>query len=63
VGDARRPGRPFRIIGCRIQKTDGLRGHLRIGLHREVTDLAATTADAPAPLVSQAFCSSLPVAY
>lgn len=40
---------------------DTLRGHLAIGLHRdvEVTDVS----DAPRPRVSQAFCSALPVAY
>jgi hypothetical protein len=39
---------------------DDLRGKLRIGLHRdvEVTDVAETDR----PLVSQAFCSALPVA-
>lgn len=38
-----------------------LAGHLRIGLHRgvEVTDGPSS----PGPLVSQAFCSALPVAY
>ncbi|WP_035982885.1 hypothetical protein, partial [Bradyrhizobium sp. STM 3843] len=39
---------------------DTLRGHLRIGLH---TDVEATDAMDPLPLVSQAFCSALPVAY
>ena len=41
---------------------DALRGLLRIGLHRDVgvTDGAAAAAG---PLVSQAFCSALPVAY
>ncbi|WP_295391944.1 hypothetical protein [uncultured Thiodictyon sp.] len=40
---------------------DALRGLLRIGCHRdvEVTDALA----APPPIVSQAFCSALPVAY
>ena len=40
---------------------DDLRGRLRIGLHRrvEVTDSSAP----PGPLVSQAFCSALPVRY
>ena len=38
-----------------------LAGHLRIGLHQdvEVTDGSSS----PGPLVSQAFCSALPVAY
>jgi hypothetical protein len=41
---------------------DQLRGRLRIGLHRdvEVTDAADTDT---LPVVSQAFCSALPVAY
>jgi hypothetical protein len=39
---------------------DDLRGHLRIGLHR---DVEVTDASRPFPLVSQAFCSALPVAY
>lgn len=40
---------------------DALRGTLRIGVHRdvEVTDAAS----APGPMVSQAFCSALPVRY
>jgi hypothetical protein len=43
------------------EHTDALRGTLRIGLHRdvEVTDAP----HAPRPVVSQAFCSALPVAY
>jgi hypothetical protein len=39
---------------------DELRGCLRIGLHR---DVEVTDAGRPFPLVSQAFCSALPVAY
>ena len=40
---------------------DGLRGHLRIGVHAKVE---VTDADGePRPIVSQAFCSALPVAY
>ncbi|WP_139857141.1 hypothetical protein [Bradyrhizobium ivorense] len=40
---------------------DALAGKLRIGIHRdvEVTDAPS----APRPVVSQAFCSALPVAY
>lgn len=43
------------------EQANALAGKLRIGLHRdvEVTD----TLGAPRPLVSQAFCSALPVAY
>jgi hypothetical protein len=42
-------------------EVDQLRGRLCVGIHRdiEVTDAAAETR----PLVSQAFCSALPVAY
>lgn len=42
-------------------QTDRLRSLLRIGVHWdvEVTD----TASSPGPIVSQAFCSALPVAY
>ena len=40
---------------------DALRRRLRIGLHR---DVEATEADRrPGPLVSQAFCSAMPVSY
>jgi hypothetical protein len=43
------------------ERLDALRGKLRIGIHQdvEVTDATAK----PGPLVSQAFCSALPVAY
>ena len=43
------------------EEVDELRGRLRIGVHRdvEVTDAAGPKR----PLVSQAFCSALPVAY
>ena len=43
------------------EQTDTLRGMLRIGVHRdvEVTDAEG----AQRPMVSQAFCSALPVAY
>lgn len=43
------------------KQTDALAGKLRIGIHRdvEVTDVPS----APRPVVSQAFCSALPVAY
>jgi hypothetical protein len=37
-----------------------VRGRLRIGLHH---DVEVTDADHPFPIVSQAFCSALPVAY
>lgn len=42
-------------------RIDGLRGHLRIGVHAgvEVTDAD----NEPRPRVSQALCSALPVAY
>lgn len=39
---------------------DDLRGRLRLGLHR---DVEVTDGPAPRPLVSQIFCSALPVAY
>lgn len=42
-------------------QVDELRGKLRIGIH---SDVAVTDAERdPLPLVSQAFCSALPVAY
>lgn len=49
----------LRAIG--LKQTDALAGKLRIGIHRdvEVTDAPG----APGPVVSQAFCSALPVAY
>ena len=49
------------IATLRQDQVDDLRGRLRIGLH---SDVAVTDAEAdPLPLVSQAFCSALPVAY
>ncbi|SFM04992.1 hypothetical protein [Methylobacterium pseudosasicola] len=39
---------------------DELRGLLRVGLH---TDVEVTDGPSPGPLVSQVFCSALPVAY
>ncbi|MCJ2007960.1 hypothetical protein [Methylobacterium sp. J-092] len=39
---------------------DKLRGRLRLGLH---TDVEVTDGSAPRPMVSQIFCSALPVAY
>ncbi|GJD51212.1 hypothetical protein OPKNFCMD_3964 [Methylobacterium crusticola] len=39
---------------------DALRGALRVGLHE---DVEVTDGPAPGPLVSQVFCSALPVAY
>lgn len=49
----------LRAIGP--DQTDALAGKLRIGVHRgvEVTDAPTT----PGPIVSQAFCSALPVSY
>jgi hypothetical protein len=49
------------LDGLDASATDKLRGLLRIGVHRdvEVTDLDSH----PPRLVSQAFCSALPVAY
>jgi len=43
------------------KQADALAGKLRIGIHRdvEVTDAPS----APGPIVNQAFCSALPVAY
>ena len=43
------------------QQVDSLRGMLRIGLHRDVEVTEAGREHGP--LVSQAFCSALPVAY
>jgi hypothetical protein len=39
---------------------DGLRGLLRVGLHR---DIEVTDGARPGPLVSQIFCSAMPVSY
>ncbi|MET4489460.1 hypothetical protein [Bradyrhizobium sp. LA7.1] len=52
-------GAHLRTIGPK--QADALAGKLRIGIHRdvEVTDAPG----APGPVVSQAFCSALPVAY
>ena len=43
------------------EQRDALTGKLRIGMHVDVEVTDALTA--PGPLVSQAFCSALPVAY
>lgn len=49
------------LCGATEAERDTLRGLLRIGVHRgvEVTDVG----NRPGPLVSQAFCSALPLAY
>ena len=53
-----------RIAACldeaEMKVLDELRGSLRIGLH---SDVEVTDGPAPGPLVSQALCSALPVAY
>jgi hypothetical protein len=50
-----------RLLECsKPDEIDELRGHLRIGLHH---DIEVTDAYHPLPVVSQAFCSALPVAY
>lgn len=49
------------LNGLDADALDSLRGKLRIGVHR---DVEVTDSDAnPRPLVSQAFCSALPVSY
>lgn len=49
------------LAGCDEPQLDALRGHLCIGLH---WDVEVTDAEGPArPVVSQAFCSALPVSY
>jgi hypothetical protein len=48
------------LEGSSPDEIDELRGHLRIGLHQ---DVELTDAPEPAPTVSQAFCSALPIAY
>jgi len=60
---AHRPGLDAitRVLeGSKPNEIDELRGHLQIGLH---WDVEATDAGHPFPVVSQAFCSALPVAY
>jgi hypothetical protein len=49
------------LMACSAEALDALRAALRIGVHwnAEVTDAGVH----PGPLVSQAFCSALPVAY
>jgi hypothetical protein len=50
-----------RVLECSSPgEIDELRGHLQIGLH---WDVEVTDAGSPFALVSQAFCSALPVAY
>jgi hypothetical protein len=48
------------LAGCDEAEFDKLRGRLRIGLH---WDVEVTDGPQPGHLVSQAFCSALPVAY
>ncbi|MBK3396137.1 MULTISPECIES: hypothetical protein [Methylobacterium] len=48
------------LDGAGEDARDDLRGRLRLGLH---TDVAVTDGPSPHPLVSQVFCSALPVAY
>ena len=49
------------LSGLSAVETDALRGLLRIGVHQ---DVEVTDADGPQrPIVSQVFCSALPVAY
>jgi hypothetical protein len=49
------------LASATSEDIDRVRGQLRIGVHRdvEVTDFE----EGPGPVVSQAFCSALPVAY
>ena len=49
------------LISAEPDAIDNLRGRLRIGMHADVEVTAA--AALPGPVVSQAFCSALPVAY
>jgi hypothetical protein len=49
------------LISAEPDAIDNLRGRLRIGVHADVEVTAA--AALPGPVVSQAFCSALPVAY
>lgn len=49
------------LAGCDERQLEALRGHLCIGLH---WDVEVTDAEGPArPVVSQAFCSALPLSY
>ena len=48
------------LSGADEDALDDLRSRLRLGLH---TDVEVTDGPAPRPLVSQIFCSALPVAY
>lgn len=49
-----------RLASASATVIDGLRDQLRVGLH---WDVEATDLPSPRPLVSQAFCSALPVSY
>jgi hypothetical protein len=49
------------LAALQSEQLDALRGQLSIGIHRDVEVTDATTE--PRPLVSQAFCSALPVSY
>jgi len=49
------------LVSLSQDEIDTLSGHLRIGVH---SDVEVTDSQAPGrPLVSQAFCSALPIAY
>lgn len=49
-----------RLTEMTAAERDRLRGQIRIGVHR---DVSVTDAGRPGKLVTQAFCSALPVAY
>ena len=48
------------LAGADEATLDGLRGLLRVGLHR---DVEVTDGPRPGPLVSQIYCSAMPVSY
>lgn len=49
-----------RLAGADAGTLDDLRGLLRVGLHQ---DVEVMDGPAPSPLVSQVFCSAMPVTY
>jgi hypothetical protein len=51
------------VTGCSNDQRDELLGHLRIGLQSNTEVTFGTTGESPGHLVSQAYCSAVPVGY
>jgi hypothetical protein len=51
------------VSGCSDDERDDLLGHLRVGLQSNTEVTFGTTGQTPGHLVSQAYCSAVPVRY